>query len=211
MFTGIVTHVGSVVANSQRNDVRRLGIACSMDREDLVVGGSIACNGICLTVASFDGADGSDTVFEVDAAPETLSVTTAASWDVGDRLNLERPLKVGDELSGHMVSGHVDAVAEIVGREDLGETTRFTFEMPGKVAPFIAPKGSVALDGTSLTVNGVSDNRFDCLLIPHTLQVTTWNKRKVGDKVNLEVDLVARYVGRLAETTGLSSAEKAAS
>ncbi|MCP4386065.1 MAG: riboflavin synthase [Hyphomicrobiales bacterium] len=200
MFTGIVSEVGSVVANGERNDVRRVAIACKWKPDQLVIGGSVACNGICLTVVSCDGAEGSETVFEVDAAPETLRVTTASEWDVGRRLNLERPLKIGDELSGHMVSGHVDAIAEVVDRDDLGETTRFWFEAPKDVARLVAPKGSVALDGTSLTVNSVDGGRFDCLLIPHTLQVTNWNERKHGDKVNLEVDLIARYVARLAET-----------
>jgi riboflavin synthase len=200
MFTGIITEVGTVVSNGQRNDVRRISIACRIRPDQLPVGGSIACNGICLTVVARDGAEGSETVFEVDAAPETLDVTTASEWDIGRRINLERPLKVGDELSGHMVSGHVDAVATIVRREDLGETTRFWFEVPGNLARLIAPKGSVALDGTSLTVNSVQGVRFDCLLIPHTLQVTNWNERKMGDRVNLEVDLIARYVARLAES-----------
>jgi len=200
MFTGIITEVGSIIGNGQRNDVRRIAIACKMKPEGLVIGGSIACNGICLTVVSCDGAEGGETVFEVDAAPETLDVTTASEWDVGKRLNLERPLKVGDELSGHLVTGHVDAVVKVAEREDLGETTRFWFEMPGTVSRFVAPKGSVTLDGTSLTVNSVNGNRFDCLLIPHTLQVTNWNERKKGDGVNLEVDLVARYLARLTET-----------
>lgn len=200
MFTGIVTEIGSVISNGQRNDVQRVAIACKFKPEDLVIGGSIACNGICLTVVSHDGGEGGETVFEVDAAPETLNVTTASEWDIGYRLNLERPLKVGDELSGHMVSGHVDAVVSIVDREDLGETTRFWFELPEKVAGMIAPKGSVALDGTSLTINSVKEDRFDCLLIPHTLQATIWNERKKGDRINLEVDLIARYVARLAET-----------
>ena len=200
MFTGIITEVGSIIGNGQRNDVRRIAIACKMKPEELVVGGSIACNGICLTVVSSDGAEGGETVFEVDAAPETLDVTTASEWDVGKRLNLERPLKVGDELSGHLVTGHVDAVLSVAEREDLGETTRFWFEMPGNIARFVAPKGSVTLDGTSLTVNSVNGNRFDCLLIPHTLQVTNWNERKKGDGVNIEVDLIARYLARLTET-----------
>ncbi len=200
MFTGIITEIGSIIGNGQRNDVRRIAIACKMKRDELVIGGSIACNGICLTVVSRDGAEGGETVFEVDAAPETLDVTTASEWDIGRRLNLERPVKLGEELSGHLVSGHIDAVAMIADREDLGETTRFWFEMPDNVSRMVAPKGSVALDGTSLTVNSVDGNRFDCLLIPHTLQVTNWNERKKGDKVNLEVDLIARYVARLAET-----------
>jgi riboflavin synthase len=200
MFTGIVTDIGSIIGNGERNDVRRMAIACKIKPEHLSIGGSIACNGICFTVVSREGAEGSETVFEVDAAPETLSVTTASEWDIGRRLNLERPLKLGDELSGHMVSGHVDAVATIAEREDLGETTRFWFDVPDSVSRLIAPKGSACLDGTSLTVNSVEGNRFDCLLIPHTLQVTNWNERKAGDKVNVEVDLIARYVARLTET-----------
>jgi len=200
MFTGIVTEIGTVVSNGQRNDVRRISIMCRIKPEELPIGGSIACNGICLTVVARDGAEGSETVFEVDAAPETLDVTTASEWDIGRRINLERPLKVGDELSGHMVSGHVDGVASIVQRDNLGETTRFWFEAPGSLSRLIAAKGSICLDGTSLTVNTVKGTRFDCLLIPHTLHVTNWNERKMGDKVNLEVDMMARYVARLAET-----------
>lgn len=200
MFTGIVSDIGTVIGNGQRNDVQRIAIACKFKPEDLVIGGSMACSGICLTVVSCDSGDDGDTVFEVDAAPETLEVTTASDWDIGRRVNLERPLKVGDELSGHMVSGHVDAVVSVVEREDLGETTRFWFDMPEKIGRLVAPKGSVALDGTSLTVNSVKEDRFDCLLIPHTLQVTNWNERKKGDRINLEVDLIARYVARLAET-----------
>ena len=137
--------------------------------------------------------------FEVDAAPETLAVTTAGAWVPGTRVNLERSLRVGDELGGHIVLGHVDGVAEIVARDDLGESVRFAFAAPPPLARFIAAKGSVALDGTSLTVNGVEGARFDCLIIPHTLKVTTWGERRVGDRVNLEVDTVARYVARLAE------------
>ena len=200
MFTGIVTDIGSVVGNGQRNDVRRLAISCKIDPEQLAIGASIACAGVCMTIVSRDGAAGTETVFEVDASPETLDVTTASAWDVGTRINLERPLKLGDELSGHMVSGHVDGIATVVGREDLGETTRFRFEAPVPLSRLIAPKGSVALDGTSLTVNGVEGAQFDCVLIPHTLQATTWNERRIGDRVNLEVDLIARYVARLAET-----------
>ncbi|MCB1497286.1 MAG: riboflavin synthase [Bauldia sp.] len=200
MFTGIVSDIGTVIGNGQRNDVQRIAIACKFKPEDLVIGGSMACSGICLTVVSCDSGDDGDTVFEVDAAPETLEVTTASDWDIGRRVNLERPLKVGDELSGHLVSGHVDAVVSVVEREDLGETTRFWFDMPEKIGRLVAPKGSVALDGTSLTVNSVKEDRFDCLLIPHTLQVTNWNERKKGDRINLEVDLIARYVARLAET-----------
>ncbi|WP_421724086.1 riboflavin synthase [Bauldia sp.] len=200
MFTGIVSEVGSVVANAQRNDIQRIAIACRWKPDDLSIGGAIACNGIGLTVVGRDGAEGSETVFEVDAAPETLAATTASDWDVGRRLNLERPMRLGDELPGHMVTGHVDAVANVTEREDLGETTRFRFEAPESVSHMIAPQGSIALDGISLTVNAVESHRFDCLLIPQVLQSTTWNERKQGDAVNLEVDLVARYVARLTET-----------
>ena len=200
MFTGIVTDVGSVIGVSRRNDVQHLAIACHhYAPASLEIGASIACAGICLTIIARDGAEGSETVFEVEAGPETLELTTASAWDIGTRVNLERPVKLGDELSGHLVRGHVEGLAPIVAREDLGETTRFRFEAPGSLARLIAPKGSITLDGTSLTVNSVEGSRFDCVLIPHTLQVTTWNERRLGDRVNLEVDMIARYVARLAE------------
>jgi riboflavin synthase len=138
-------------------------------------------------------------LFEVEAAAETLAVTTAGQWRVGTRLNLERPLKAGDELGGHLVAGHVDGVAVIAARDDLGGQVRFAFDAPAPLARFIAAKGSVTLDGTSLTVNGTAASRFDCLVIPHTLAVTTWGERRVGDRVNLEVDVIARYVARLLE------------
>jgi riboflavin synthase len=128
-------------------------------------------------------------------------VTTVGAWPVGARVNLERPLRIGDELGGHLVSGHVDGIAAIVAREDLGATSRFAFEAPGELARFIAPKGSVAVDGTSLTVNGVRGTQFDCLIIPHTLKVTAWGDRQPGDRVNIEVDTIARYVARLTEVT----------
>lgn len=208
MFTGIVTEVGTVFASTRRNDVQHMSILCRIRPDDLPIGGSIACNGICLTVVARDTAPDGETLFEVDAAPETLAVTTAGAWDVGSRLNLERPLKIGDELSGHVVSGHVDGVATIVGREDLGESTRFRFDTPRPLARFVAPKGSICLDGTSLTVNSVEETRFDCLLIPHTLHATNWNERRVGDRVNLEVDMLARYVARLNETAGWQSADR---
>jgi riboflavin synthase len=198
MFTGIISHIGSVIGVGQRNDVKRIAITAAMDATSIPIGASISCSGICLTVVAREGQDG-ECVMEVDAAPETIDATTASEWDIGQRLNLERSLKLGEEMSGHLVTGHIDGVATVVGRDDLGESTRFTFEAPPQLARFIAAKGSVALDGTSLTVNKVEGNRFECLLIPHTLQVTTWNERKVGDRVNLEVDLIARYVARLQE------------
>jgi len=198
MFTGIVTDVGEVVVVSARSDVRRIAIDSSYDAETIAIGASIACAGICLTVVACEAGE-RGAVFEVDAAPETLRLTNVGSWKEGTRLNLERSLRLGDELGGHMVSGHIDGMARIVERSDIGETTQFTFEAPRSLARFIAPKGSVALDGTSLTVNGVAGNHFDCLLIPHTLQVTTWGDRQAGDSVHLEVDQIARYVARLAE------------
>jgi len=199
MFTGIVTDVGRIVRMDERNDVRRIAIESRYDPATIDIGASIACGGICLTVVSLEAGKQGGAIFDAELGPETLAVTGAAAWREGTRLNLERSLRLGDELGGHMMSGHVDGLALIVDREDLGETTRFTFEAPPNLARFIAIKGSVALDGTSLTVNGVSGNRFDCLLIPHTLAVTTWGERQPGDSVHLEVDQIARYVARLAE------------
>jgi riboflavin synthase len=196
MFTGIVSGIGAVIAVTERNDVRRIAIACDYKLETIDLGASILLGGICMTVVAREEAGGK-TVVEFEAGPETLTATNVRAWEVGRRINLERALKIGDELGGHMVSGHVDGLATIVGREDFAETTRFRFEVPAELARFIVPKGSVALDGTSLTVNQVEGAQFDCMLIPHTLKVTTWNERKVGEKVNLEVDQIARYVARL--------------
>ena len=196
MFTGIVTDVGKIARVAERDTVRRVAIASAYDPDTIVIGASVACAGICLTVVSCVRV-GNGAHFEVDLAPETLRVTTAGEWRLGSRVNLERSLRVGDELGGHLVSGHIDGLATVVAREDLGEATRFTFDAPVALARFLAPKGSVGLDGTSLTVNGVAGNRFDCVLIPHTLEVTTWNERKPGDRVHLEVDQIARYVARL--------------
>jgi len=204
MFTGIVSDVGRVLSVDRRNDVRRFTIDSAYEAESIPIGASISCGGVCLTVISREPTErGSH--FDVEAAPETLALTTVADWDVGTAMNLERSLKLGDELGGHLVSGHVDGQALIVEREDLGETTRFLFEAPPELSRFIAQKGSVALDGTSLTVNTVEGNLFSCLLIPHTLQVTTWGARKVGDRVNLEIDTMARYVARLAEAGPLGA------
>ncbi len=198
MFTGIVTDVGRVARVDLRGDVRRIAIDSSYDAASIDIGASIACAGVCLTVVSRN-ATNTGCRFEVDAAPETLAVSTAADWQEGTRLNLERALKVGDELGGHIVSGHVDGVATLVERRDGPETTLLVFDPPAPLARFIATKGSVTLDGTSLTVNRVEGTRFECLLIPHTLAVTTWGERKAGDRVNLEVDTMARYAARLAE------------
>jgi riboflavin synthase len=199
MFTGIVTDVGRVAAVSDRDHVRRLSIESAYDADTIAIGASIACAGACLTVVGRAAWAGGGATFDVELAPETLRVTSARHWKAGTRLNLERPLRIGDELGGHMVSGHVDGLAEITKYEELGDASRITFEAPVQLAKFIAPKGSVALDGTSLTVNGVLGNRFDCVFIPHTLGVTTWGERRVGDFVNLEVDQIARYIARLAE------------
>ncbi len=199
MFTGIVSEIGTVIGVTERNDVRRIAIACSFPPDSIVIGSSIACAGICMTVIAREDAGAGKAAIEFEAGPETLTTTSIREWDIGTRVNLERSLKIGDELGGHMVSGHIDGLATVVGREDFGETTRFVFETPAPLAKFVAAKGSVALDGTSLTVNSVDGARFECMLIPHTLKVTTWNERKIGDKANLEVDQIARYVARLTE------------
>lgn len=204
MFTGIVTDVGEIVAVEGSQDaLRRLRIHASCDAATLTLGASIACGGPCLTVVGF-GARERGCWFEVDAAAETLQRTTAGEWRVGTRVNLERALKIGDELGGHIVTGHVDAVATIVGRETVtaggdrwGPTARFDVRVPRPLHRFVAAKGSVCLDGTSLTVNSVEDDVFSVLIIPHTLAVTTWGERRAGDRVNLEVDLMARYAARL--------------
>jgi len=197
MFTGIVSDVGRIVRTEEHNDVRRFSIASSYAADTIDIGASISCAGVCLTVVARVPAEAGGSIFDVEAAPETLAVTSVQDWRLDTRVNLERSLHLGDELGGHLVSGHVDGLAEIVAREDLGETTKFTFAAPHGLSRFIAPKGSVALDGTSLTVNGVDGDRFDCLLIPHTLKVTTWGERLAGMHVNLEVDTIARYVARM--------------
>jgi riboflavin synthase len=197
MFTGIVTDVGEVLAASPRETGMRFRIATAYDPETIAIGASIACGGPCLTAIE-RGIEGNRSFFDVEASPETIARTTLGGWHRGTRVNLERSLKLGDELGGHLVSGHIDGVATIVERRDEGDMTRFTFEAPPELARFIAEKGSVSLDGTSLTVNAVSGNRFEVMIIPHTLAVTTWGERQVGDSVNLEIDTLARYVARLS-------------
>lgn len=199
MFTGIVTDVGSVASVSPLREGVRLRIDTTYDPKGIAIGASIACGGVCLTVVALPEAEANSRWFEVEAWEEALRLTTASDWKAGRRLNLERALKIGDELGGHIVSGHIDGMAEIVARQDEGDAVRFTLEAPREFAKFIAPKGSVALDGTSLTVNKVDGRRFDVLLIHHSLTVTTWGERQVGDRVNLEVDTMARYAARLAE------------
>jgi riboflavin synthase len=202
MFTGIVTDVGEVVAIEPRADgLRRLIIACSYDRASIAIGASIACSGPCLTVVE-TGTQGGRTSFAVDAAAETLAVTTAGRWVAGTRINLERSLKIGDELGGHLVSGHVDGIADVLARENLPDMARMTLRVPAPLARFIAAKGSVALDGVSLTVNAVDQDKFSVLIIPHTLAVTTLGAIKPGDALNLEVDQMARYAARLIEARG---------
>ena len=205
MFTGIITDIGTVAAVEMRGDMRAR-IECGYDMAGVDMGASIACDGVCLTVV--DKAPG---WFAVDISAETLSKTNigAGGWQVGRRLNLERALRVGDELGGHIVSGHVDGVARVVAMQDEGDSLRLTFEAPPELARFIAPKGSVALNGTSLTVNEVAGNRFGVNLIPHTRQVTTWGDVAPGAAVNLEIDTLARYVARLAEAMGAPLPDRA--
>jgi riboflavin synthase len=199
MFTGIVTDIGTVASTTPLPEGVRLRIDTVYDPQTIDIGASIACSGVCLTVVTLPEAGSNQRWFEVEAWEEALRLTTAAGWKTGTRINLERALKIGDELGGHIVSGHVDGQAEIVARKDEGEAVRFTLEAPAELAKFIAPKGSVALDGTSLTVNQVERTRFDVLLIHHSLSVTTWGERKVGDRINIEIDTMARYAARLVQ------------
>ena len=199
MFTGIVTDIGEVSAVEPRaQGLARLKIACDYDPNTIDVGASIACSGVCLTVVA-RGNDGNRAWFAVEAAAETLRVTTVGSWGRGTRINLERALKIGDELGGHMVAGHADGLAAVTAREDLTDMARFTLRSPEELSRFIAPKGSVTLDGVSLTVNDVAGDTFSVLIIPHTLKVTTLGWLGAGDAVNLEVDPMARYAARLME------------
>jgi len=193
MFTGIITDMGHIRAVEQRGDMRAR-IGTGYDTAKIEIGASIACDGVCLTVVGL----GSDW-FDVDISAETVSKTNLSGWIEGKRVNLERALKVGDELGGHIVSGHVDGLAEVVELRDEGDSTRVTLRAPESLARFIAAKGSVALNGTSLTVNEVAGREFGINFIPHTKQVTTWGDVSVGDMVNLEIDTLARYVARLAE------------
>jgi riboflavin synthase len=199
MFTGIVTDIGKVASAKPLREGVRLRIETAYDPATIAIGASISCAGVCLTVTGLPEERSNARWFEVEAWEEALRLTTASSWTTGTRINLERALKIGDELGGHIVSGHVDGKAGIVAREAEGDAVRFTLEAPRELAKFIAPKGSVALDGTSLTVNKVDGVRFDVLLIHHSLSVTTWGERQAGDAVNLEVDTMARYAARLAE------------
>jgi riboflavin synthase len=205
MFTGIVTAIGTIEAREERGDLR-LRIACPFDPDRIAVGASIACSGVCLTVVERALRQAQDergkAWFAVDVSAETLSRTARGTWAEGARINLEPALKLGDELGGHIVSGHVDAVGTVVERHAEGDSIRLTIEAPSQLAPFVAPKGSIAVDGVSLTVNEVADQpggavRFGLNVIPHTSEVTTLGDLNEGGEVNLEIDTVARYLQRL--------------
>lgn len=204
MFTGLVSDVGTVHSVSGDERLKRIRVASGFDPSTIALGASIACSGPCLTVVGSGGRE-EGAWFDVDVAAETIARTDVLGWQPGRRLNLERSLKIGDELGGHLVTGHIDGVATIVAREEVtaesewGPTARFVLRAPAALKRFVAAKGSVALDGTSLTVNTVEDDLFGVLIIPHTLGVTTWGERQAGDSVNLEVDLMARYAARLSE------------
>ncbi len=199
MFTGIVTDVGTVSGVTPMDEGVRLRVATAYDPKTIDIGASIAHSGVCLTVTRLPEEGENARWFEVEAWEEALRLTTIAGWREGTRINLERALKIGDELGGHIVSGHVDGKAEILSIAPEGEAVRIRLRAPQALARFVAPKGSVSLDGTSLTVNAVDGTDFDVLLIRHTLAVTTWGDRKAGDFVNFEVDTMARYAARLAE------------
>jgi riboflavin synthase len=205
MFTGIVTDLGQV-RRVRRGELVELTIATAFDTAAIAIGASIACSGPCLTVVAV--ADGA---FTVQASAETVSRTTIGAWQEGTRVNLEQSLRLGDELGGHLVSGHVDGLARIVERRPEAESVRFVFEAPEALMPFIAPKGSVALDGVSLTVNEVSGTRFGVNIIPHTRARTSFNEAQPGQQMNLEIDMIARYVARLLGSTAADAARDSAS
>lgn len=198
MFTGIVSGVGMLEAHAGA----RFLIVCPYKRSSLEKGGSMACDGCCLTIVDIGKASGKPARFAVEVSNETLERTTLGTWRAGRRINLERPLMLGDELGGHLVTGHIDGRARVIAREPDGDSMRFVLEAPSVLAPLIAAKGSVALDGVSLTVNSVDGSRFGVNIIPYTLAHTTWQDRRPADLVNLEVDLLARYVARLREEEG---------
>jgi riboflavin synthase len=204
MFTGIVTDLGEIRSVKPRADnLHRITIFCRYPRAEIAQGASIACSGVCLTVVDTGEEDGRSW-FAVDAAAETLAITSVGRWRHGTRVNLERALKMGDELGGHLVAGHVDGLATVISREDMTDNApvdmaRFVLRAPHELARYIAPKGSVALDGVSLTVNTVEGDTFSVLIIPHTLQVTTFGGLRKDDDINLEIDTMARYAARLME------------
>lgn len=201
MFTGIITDVGEIAQLEQTGDLRAR-IFTAYDTDTVDIGASIACNGVCLTVIT-KGRDNDRDWFDVEISAESVSKTNIAAgrkaWVIGSHVNLERALKLGDELGGHIVSGHVDGVALVTDTKSVGDSTVVTFIVPHELSGFIAQKGSVTLDGTSLTVNDVNDDTFTVNLIPHTKENTTWADIAVNDKINLEIDTLARYVARLAD------------
>ena len=202
MFTGIITDIGTIISSEQRGDLR-LTITCGYDMAGVALGASIACSGVCLTVVDKGTATDGKGWFAVDASAETVRCTATGMWEAGRRLNLERALKLGDELGGHIVTGHVDGVATVLGVSEEGESRRVAFTVPPEIAPFIAPKGSVTVDGVSLTVNEVADHKgethFTINLIPHTWSVTTLGELDQGRAVNIEIDVLARYLARMKE------------
>ncbi|MGB7336939.1 MAG: riboflavin synthase [Salaquimonas sp.] len=194
MFTGIVSDIGVLESVEQLDQGKRFRVLSSYDTSGIDIGASIAHSGVCLTVTKLG-----DNWHEVEVWEEALRLSTLGTWHMGQKINLERSLKMGDELGGHLVSGHVDGLADVIDVKKEGDATRFTLQAPKHLAKFIAQKGSVALDGTSLTVNGVDNECFDVLLIAHTLEVTTWGDVQKGDKLNIEIDQMARYAARLLE------------
>lgn len=199
MFTGIITDLGTVARVERKGGDARFVFSSAYDMATVDMGASIACNGVCLTVVEKGNESAGRGWFAVDASAETLSATTLGDWTEGKAVNFERALKVGDELGGHIVSGHVDGVATVVAVEPFGESVRYTFQAPESLKKYVAPKGSVALDGVSLTVNEVNDGAFGVNIIPHTQQETTFGGLKAGDRVNMEIDMLARYVARLMD------------
>ena len=198
MFTGIITAIGSLTSLEHKPDGgARIKIKAPWDCEKIDLGASIACNGVCLTVVERDHDH-----FSVDVSEESLAVTSLKNWDEGSAINLERALAMGDELGGHIVSGHVDGLAEILSIRQDGDSYRVSLKAPDHLAPMLAPKGSVALDGISLTVNEVDGNTFGIMVIPHTWTHTTLGQNQIGDKINLEVDMLARYVARIISFHG---------
>jgi riboflavin synthase len=193
VFTGIITDVGVIKKFNQKGDLD-IEIACNYDMSGVDIGGSIACSGVCLTVVKKG-----EGYFLVTVSGETIACTNVGGWKVGTKVNLERALRFGDELGGHLVSGHVDGLAEVVSIEVIGDSRKIVFKAPDELKMFIAAKGSVSLDGISLTVNQVDDNKFSINIIPHTWEKTTFSGLKVGSKVNLEIDTLARYVARMRE------------
>jgi riboflavin synthase len=197
MFTGIVTDIGTVREARHGNGGLALSIATAYDTTPIALGASIGCSGVCLTVVAKEPG-----LLTFEASAETLACSTLGEWRKGSRVNLEQAMKLGDEMGGHLVLGHVDGVAKVIGRRPDGESVRFTFETPAELAPYIAPKGSVALDGVSLTVNEVGRMNFGVNIIPHTLNHTVFGDAGPGTQMNLEIDLIARYVERLLATRG---------